>query len=66
MSVPGVEHGLTPSLGIATIPLYAGAGDKLARSADRALYLAKTNGRNRTEITIATSQHESEHAPVSA
>jgi diguanylate cyclase (GGDEF)-like protein len=58
ISVPGVEQHITASLGIAAIPQHAGDGDQLARSADRALYLAKTNGRNRTEIAAATSGYE--------
>jgi len=66
ISVPGVERGITVSLGIASMPEHAGDGDQLVRSADRALYVAKTNGRNRTEIAVATSKRESEHAPVDA
>jgi diguanylate cyclase (GGDEF)-like protein len=50
LTVPGVERDITASLGIATIPDHAGDGDQLVRSADRALYAAKTNGRNRAEI----------------
>ncbi|MFZ1995958.1 MAG: diguanylate cyclase [Solirubrobacteraceae bacterium] len=49
ITVPGVDRDLTASLGIATIPQHAGDGDQLVRNADRALYLAKTNGRNRIE-----------------
>jgi diguanylate cyclase (GGDEF)-like protein len=66
ISVAGVEREITISLGIASIPQHAGDGDQLVRSADRALYVAKTNGRNRTEIAVATYPHEPEHAPVAA
>jgi diguanylate cyclase (GGDEF)-like protein len=62
--VPGVEREITASLGIATIPEHASDGAQLLRSADRALYIAKTNGRNRVETAIATSRPE--HAPVPA
>jgi diguanylate cyclase (GGDEF)-like protein len=53
ITVSGVEREITASLGIATIPEHAGDADQLMRSADRALYLAKTNGRNRTELAVA-------------
>jgi diguanylate cyclase (GGDEF)-like protein len=54
ISVSGVDQAITASLGIATIPQHAGDGDQLVRSADRALYLAKTNGRNRIETATPT------------
>jgi len=66
ISVPGVERRLTVSLGIASIPQHAGDGDQLVRSVDRALYVAKTKGRNRTEIAVAGSKNDSGHAPVNA
>jgi diguanylate cyclase (GGDEF)-like protein len=66
LSVFGVDRAITASLGIATIPRHAGDGDQLVRSADRALYLAKTNGRNRVETATASSRDEPKHAPVSA
>lgn len=58
MTVPGVERDITASLGVATIPNHPGDGDQLVRSADRALYAAKTNGRNRAEIAITGSRDE--------
>jgi hypothetical protein len=60
ITVAGVDRGLTASLGIATIPQHAGDGDQLVRTADRALYVAKTSGRNRVEITITSSGREPE------
>jgi diguanylate cyclase (GGDEF)-like protein len=49
-----VDRAITASLGVATIPDHASDGDQLVRAADRALYLAKTNGRNRVETGTAT------------
>ena len=60
INVSGVQRAITVSLGIAAIPEHAGDGDQLVRSADRALYIAKTNGRNRTEIAVANSSSQSE------
>ena len=56
--ISGVERAITVSLGIATIPNHAGDGDQLIRCADRALYLAKTNGRNRAEVAIASPSRD--------
>jgi len=50
ISVSGVEREITISQGIATIPRHAGDAVQLLRSADRALYAAKTNGRDRIEL----------------
>jgi len=58
ITVPGVERPLSASLGIASIPQHAGDGDQLTRSADRALYLAKTYGRNRIEVAVAKPSQE--------
>jgi diguanylate cyclase (GGDEF)-like protein len=45
MEVPGVGH-ITASLGIATFPQHASSRDSLVVAADRALYNAKSAGRN--------------------
>jgi diguanylate cyclase (GGDEF)-like protein len=45
MEVPGVGH-ITASLGIATFPQHASSRDTLVLAADRALYNAKSGGRN--------------------
>jgi diguanylate cyclase (GGDEF)-like protein len=66
ISVPGVERRLTASLGLASIPQHAADADQLARAADRALYLAKTNGRNRTEVATANAGNESDQIPTAA
>jgi diguanylate cyclase (GGDEF)-like protein len=56
ISVSGVERHITASLGIASIPEHAADGDEVVRCADRALYLAKNNGRNRVETAGAQDQ----------
>ena len=45
LEVPGVGH-ITASLGIATFPQHASSRDTLVVAADRALYNAKSTGRN--------------------
>jgi diguanylate cyclase (GGDEF)-like protein len=64
ITVPGVERDITASLGVATIPDHAGDSDALVRSADRALYAAKTNGRNRAEIAITSLRYQPTATPT--
>ena len=45
---------VTLSLGIATFPAHASSARELLEVADRALYVAKANGRNRMEIASAS------------
>jgi len=66
ITVPGVERPLSASLGIASMPQHAGDADQLTRCADRALYLAKTNGRNRIEVAVAKPSQEPDQAPAIA
>jgi len=63
ISVSGVDRVITASLGIATIPQHAADGDQLVRAADRALYLAKTNGRDRVE-TATTTPSTPDRTPI--
>jgi diguanylate cyclase (GGDEF)-like protein len=58
LAIPGVIAHLTASLGVATLPDHAADGPALIRAADRALYVAKADGRNRVRAAAA------EPAPV--
>ena len=53
MAIPGLEAPVTGSFGIAVHPEDAPSAEELLRRADRALYLAKRNGRNRIETAAA-------------
>ncbi len=50
ISLPAVPEGVTVSVGIAVLPDHATDRERLLRHADRALYVAKNNGRDRTVI----------------
>lgn len=50
ISVTGLEQRITVSIGVAVLPDHAGDADALLRAADRALYAAKANGRNRVDV----------------
>jgi diguanylate cyclase (GGDEF)-like protein len=49
ITLPGFDHAITASLGVALLPEDGGDAVTLFRSADRALYAAKRNGRDRLE-----------------
>ena len=51
ITVPGVTRSITASIGLAILPDDATDSVTLLRNADRALYTAKSNGRNRVETT---------------
>jgi diguanylate cyclase (GGDEF)-like protein len=51
ISVSGVTRPITASIGVAVLPDDAADSVTLLRNADRALYAAKSNGRNRIEVT---------------
>jgi diguanylate cyclase (GGDEF)-like protein len=50
IAVASVPRPITASIGVAVLPDQAGDAASLLRHADRALYAAKRNGRNRTEL----------------
>jgi diguanylate cyclase (GGDEF)-like protein len=52
VTVPGVDRLITASLGVAVYPDDATDPETLLRHADRALYTAKANGRNRVEASF--------------
>ena len=53
LGLPEINQPVTASIGIAAIPDDAASADTLIRAADRALYPAKANGRNRVELFIS-------------
>ena len=69
MEVPGVGH-VTASLGIATFPQHASSRDSLVLAADRALYNAKSAGRNCVCVPPDDSPelpgHDEEAVPAAA
>ena len=50
LTVPGIDRAVTASVGAAVYPHTAADAESLLRLADRALYAAKANGRNRVEL----------------
>jgi diguanylate cyclase (GGDEF)-like protein len=50
VTVPGIDRPVTASVGAAVYPHTAADAESLLRLADRALYAAKANGRNRAEL----------------
>jgi len=57
LKVPGVTASVTASLGVATLPEHAADGSSLIRAADRALYVAKAEGRNRVAAAVPAEEH---------
>ena len=51
-----INQPVTASLGVAAVPDDAADADTLVRAADRALYAAKGNGRNRVEMFISPAR----------
>jgi diguanylate cyclase (GGDEF)-like protein len=56
LAVPGVEQAVTGSFGVATYPQDGTDPAGLVRFADRALYRAKSNGKNRVEVAVAAGE----------
>ena len=54
ISLPGTDVTVTTSIGIAGYPDHATTPERLERLADAALYVAKRQGRNRTEVAEPT------------
>jgi diguanylate cyclase (GGDEF)-like protein len=50
LSVTGIDRQITASFGVAVLPEDAPEAQALLRAADRALYQAKANGRDRVEL----------------
>ena len=63
ITLPGIDRPITASVGVAVLPDDAGDAVTLFRSADRALYAAKQNGRNRVESTANASMN-GQHASI--
>ena len=66
ITLEGIERQLTASFGVAALPHDADDGSSLLRSADRALYRAKSNGRNRVETLDHTTPPQPELTLTSA
>jgi diguanylate cyclase (GGDEF)-like protein len=58
ITIPTVPRAITASIGIAVLPDDAGEATALVRNADRALYKAKANGRNRVETFAPAAEGE--------
>jgi len=59
IQIPTVQQPITVSIGIALIPDHASSAEILLRHADRALYAAKNNGRNRVETFTSSPTDQS-------
>ena len=64
ITVAGVEHKISGSFGVAVYPDDATDPAGLLRSADRALYRAKSNGKNRVEIAAVAADDPAAAPPT--
>lgn len=54
IETPWMRRPVTVSIGVATFPgVEASSGDDLIRAADQALYVAKTSGKDRVEVSAS-------------
>ena len=51
--MPGVDVDITPSAGVADLLAHGGTATSMLREADRALYAARADGRDRTVVAPA-------------
>ena len=63
INVVGGDSAVTASFGVAVFPEDAPDVARLVRNADRALYRAKANGRNRVEVFTVDDATQSESGP---
>jgi diguanylate cyclase (GGDEF)-like protein len=64
IKISDIDRDITASLGIAVFPADAVDAETLMRHADRALYLAKSNGRNRSEAFTVPTRADIAPTPV--
>ncbi|MFC4104052.1 sensor domain-containing diguanylate cyclase [Paenibacillus xanthanilyticus] len=64
MATP-IGRNVTISMGVASYPVHAETMEALIDAADRAMYLAKQNGRNKTIVASSAEKAESEDEPKS-
>jgi diguanylate cyclase (GGDEF)-like protein len=50
LRIPTIDRQITVSVGVAVFPNQADDAESLERGADRALYAAKSRGRDRVEV----------------
>ena len=62
LPLPFLDRAITISIGLAVLPDHGLDSETLARAADRALYAAKTNGRDRIEIATTDTTPARAHA----
>lgn len=63
LDAEGTEIGFTASLGVAAYPEHGRTPDALTRSADLALYAAKSRGRNRVVVFVPGVEEKPEPSP---